>query len=105
MTTKKRASKPVESKQELPDQSPIEEAPVADLLDKDAAVPSDKKSLKDWANGKKTYAAIASAIVTWGCAVAIKHGYDLGPLSADLVEVLTFVFLALAAKARSMTGK
>ena len=102
MTTKKRA-KPLESEQKLEDQPP---APtVADLLDKDAPAKPAKKSLKEWSKGKKTYAAIASAIVTWGCAVAIKHGYDLGPLSADLVEVLTFVFLALAAKARSMANQ
>jgi len=55
--------------------------------------------------GKKTYASLAAAAVAWGVSVALRHGVDLGPISAELTEVVTFGLLALAAWARSKAKK
>jgi hypothetical protein len=52
--------------------------------------------------GKRTYAAVAGVIVSVAIGVAARHGFDLAPFQADLVDALAIAFAAAAAYFRSV---
>jgi hypothetical protein len=62
-------------------------------------------AVKKKMQGKKTYAALAAAGVSLIAAYAQRKGVDLGPISGELVEIVAFLMLGVAAWARSVAGK
>lgn len=52
--------------------------------------------------GKKTYLMLAGVTVSLAAGYAARHGVDLGPVQSDLTDLLTALFIAGAAWARSV---